>query len=92
MLQSIVKWKLHLGSNTNMARGHRMLRRQAAPESPTTVAPVPPPQFTPVAKDPLWPTDGREKCLNLTHGWVRPVHGKKQKYMMVILQPTKGWP
>ena len=94
MLQSIVKWKLHLGSNKSMARGHSMPRKQAGwtPMSPTTVGPIPLPQFTPVAKDPLPPTDEREKCLNLTHGWVRPVHGTKQKYMKVILQPTKGWP
>lgn len=69
-----------------------MLRNPAGwtPTSPTAAAPIPLPQFTPVAKDPLWPTDGREKCLNLTHEWVRPVHGTRQKYMMIILQPTKG--
>lgn len=71
-----------------------MLGKQAGwtTTSPAAAAPIPLPQFTPVAKDPLRPTVGREKCLNLTHEWVRPVHGTRQKYMMIILQPTKGWP
>lgn len=47
-----------------------MLHKQAAwtPKSSTTVAPLTLPQFTPVASDPVWPVDGREKCLNLTRG------------------------
>ena len=43
--------------------------------SSPTVTPEPFPQLTPGVTDPVWPGDGREKCLNLTHGWLRSAHG-----------------
>lgn len=68
-----------------------MLGKQAGwtPTPPAAAANTSPSVHT-CCQDPHDQLMEEKNALNLTHEWVRPVHGTRQKYMMIILQPTKG--
>lgn len=73
-------------------KGHYMLCKQIAliPMSSTTAAPVPFPQFTPIASDPVVASWWTRKMLELDSWMGKAVKWFKLKQVMVILLPHSG--